>query len=165
MRRPASRLKPGDVLVSGKTGDEAAVREVVARDGKILVRLVGVERAFTYNPEQLVTLKGRGKQRLATAWRLRVRDYPNAPAPEHGGWPGPAPGTLTPNAKLLGLVLSTYMDNATGECDPAIEPTLIDAAGLGRSTIYRALAELRGESLLASRRRWNSSNVYQALLP
>jgi Helix-turn-helix domain len=69
---------------------------------------------------------------------------------------------LSSNAKLIGLTLSTYMDNRTGEAFPS-QVQLAADTGRHKSTVWGGLNELKEAGVLGSRRRWNSSNVYAAL--
>lgn len=64
------------------------------------------------------------------------------------------------------LVLIYLADRANTEhCTwPAIG-TICTDTGLGRSTVFRSLEELREAGYIDSRQRWNDSNVYRVMAP
>lgn len=64
------------------------------------------------------------------------------------------------------LVLIYLADRANSEHRtwPSVA-TICDETGLGRSTVFRALEELRDAGYVSHRQRWNDSNVYQVFDP
>jgi hypothetical protein len=82
-------------------------------------------------------------------WRNAVRDHPS----------------MSPRGKLVGYVLSTYMD-AKGSCWPS-KPMIATGCGYANTkSVYHGVQELIFFGLLdIPKRRHNHSNVYQATFP
>lgn len=65
-------------------------------------------------------------------------------------WTAVRRSELPPTARLVALVLSTYMDPSGARCWPA-QTTVAEGAGLGRRTVQRALGELHAGGFLEVR--------------
>jgi hypothetical protein len=83
-----------------------------------------------------------------TQWRLLIRDH----------------SALSSKARLVGMILATYMANYEVTCYVGYE-TLQQAAGLSRGSVWSAITELEDAGLLEHRRGGHSRcNYYCGLL-
>jgi hypothetical protein len=72
---------------------------------------------------------------------------------------------LEPNARLIGCVIGSHFNWSTKEYSFPSNKTIAQETGLSISSILRAKKQLVSHGYLSSDRRFNTSNLYQPMVP